>query len=162
MIPFIQFIGVFFLLSMLDISTTLTVISAGGQELNPVMVGIVTNPILFIIIKLSAVILIGWILYRVYLKNAPAAFIGMAGALIITGLACANNLIVISGADLLDEIFSSNFFIAMSVVILIISTYTVLIGTKYRSTVESIEGITGWIIALMLLLFASIYKEAGL
>ena len=57
---FILWLGVLAVLifEMLDYATTLMILWCGGSELNPMMIGIVRDPLLFFLVKISMVTIV--------------------------------------------------------------------------------------------------------
>lgn len=72
----IQFFIALFILQMLDVATTMYGLSLGIQEQNPAMVDIVSQPILFLGIKLAVIPIFAWIALS-GLKDFPKVAMAM-------------------------------------------------------------------------------------
>jgi len=92
---FILSIGMFAVVTALDIITTIIALSAGAHELNPMMYDIVTSPGMFLLIKIGAIGLLAYIGWNIEKQMQGAGVVALFLASLVTVLAVGNNFGVI-------------------------------------------------------------------
>ena len=85
-------IGLFTLLSAIDLLTTYFILKAGGMEMNPIFTA---NPSMLIPAKIVAIVLIAAITMFAEFRIGEWASLTPASANVVTGLAAIHNLLIL-------------------------------------------------------------------
>jgi len=88
-------LALFATVTALDLITTMVALNIGAHELNPFMTSVVTNPGLFLLVKIAAIGLLAYLGWSIEQRCEGAGVIALTVASAVTILAVSNNFNVI-------------------------------------------------------------------